>query len=68
MVQTLPFERLSFKEWLNLCVAMSSALGTAKEYAAINPGRYNGWFEEALDIHYDLLTLQGKHEEEEVGG
>ena len=49
---------------------MSTALGSAREYAMQDPA-YDGWADEALDIHYDLVSLTGKPhapEPEQEGG
>lgn len=62
----LDFSVLTYPEWIKLCVAMSSALGSAREYAMQDPA-YDGWADEALDIHYDLVSLTGKPHAPEPG-
>ena len=62
----LDLSDLTFQEWLHLCVAMEAALGSAREYAMQDPA-YDGWADEALDIHYDVVSQTGKPHAPEPG-
>ena len=59
LLAPLDLSILTYPEWLNLSIAVSSALGTAREYAEQNP-HYDGWYDEMLDLHYDIVSLTGK--------
>lgn len=58
---------LTYPEWLRLAVAMDTALGSARSYADLFPDHFDSWHAEMLDVHYDVLSLQGKPHAPEPG-
>lgn len=55
LLAPIDFTALDYGEWAHLSIAMSTALGSAREYAELDSS-FDNWYAEMMDVHYDVVA------------